>query len=54
MDLTDMTDRATGKAPDHGRRPSPWRRLAWFVGIWAGTAAAAILFAYAIRALIGL
>jgi hypothetical protein len=33
-----------------GRAPAPlWRRLAWFVGIWAASVAALGLVAYLLR-----
>ena len=31
-----------------------WRRLAWFVGIWAASAAAVIAFGWIVRKVIGL
>ena len=45
------TDTASGGAAD---KPSPWRRLAWFVGIWAASAFAVIAFGWVVRKLIGM
>jgi hypothetical protein len=41
-------------ATDGQRKGRGWRRLAWFVGIWAASAGAVVLFGWVVRKAIGL
>lgn len=43
-----------GGAPAPAETGPAWRRLAWFVGIWAASAAAVIVFGWVVRKLIGM
>lgn len=48
---TDMPgERRTGSR----EKGQGWRRLAWFVGIWAASALAVILFGWIVRRVIGM
>lgn len=41
-------------ATDGPKKGRTWQRLAWFVGIWAASAAAVILFGWIVRTLFGI
>jgi hypothetical protein len=42
----------TDRTPDGASRPGRWQRLGWFVLLYAAGLAAALVIAYALKALI--